>query len=424
MATDKFTCVKRVTLASGRTFQCRAHNMRVLMLCSTLLLLLPLLLLTLPQLAHAQVQIQQSSLRVSRTTADYSPLLPSSFAQCPSGTQHVLAERAIDAPINEAMPIIANISIGCCPNNTYGCWDENDNRLSGCCSEFQPGVPPVCCYNSGRQMFACARYAAQCCGTNVCDSSYACCGNVCCPNGNTDPNNITGVCDIQQVTDPVTNVTVPVVQGCLNPGALERCTVTQTYNVSCPPGSNFSQCPFCKPGQDTCIFPNTSAPLLNQLCYPGDCVRTNITIQNCTTVLVGCTDGVSVLDLPVGCSSTPTLPMCVYTPVGDVPLLIARKPTGYTCCGPFVCSPGMRCCSLNTTTTDSYGAPLTVTTYFGCCPDVPAIECCYNNIMDPTDPRQAANFFCGAAFNSTSCQVDKLRAAAYFGLSLLNRGGS
>lgn len=366
--------------------------------------------------------VQQTSGRVTKTTPDYVPILPSSFAQCPSNTQHVVIERAVSTDIIDSGPsLTVSLSIGCCPNSTYGCWDENENRLTGCCAEYVANTPPVCCYNSFRQMFACAQSPAQCCGDRVCAPGYICCGRTCCPIRNATYLNISGACASRQVYNNVTNNTQTVYDGCrtdLSPPLVDF-TITQTYNVSCPNGT-FSGCPFCEQNQTSCVFPNSSAPFASQQCLAGEAYYYNVTIENCTPLLAGCTDGVSILDFPIGCTNQLSADYCVGFPVGNVPTLVGLKGATDTCCGPFICSQGMRCCSQVINTTDVYGGPLSITKYFGCCQNSTDVQCCYNNIMNSADQRQ--QLFCGASFNSTACQVDKMRSPGYFALSLSNRG--
>ena len=152
---------------------------------------------------HAQSSVvQQTTFRVTPTSPDYVPILPSNYSRCPNNTQHVIIERSINGLV-AGPSITVQLSIGCCPNSTYGCWDENQNRLTGCCGGYTPDVAPVCCYNSQRQMFACAQYASQCCGDRVCAPGYICCGRTCCHMRNATFQDIGDACDDDSDNDGV-----------------------------------------------------------------------------------------------------------------------------------------------------------------------------------------------------------------------------
>lgn len=386
----------------------------------------------------APQQFQPSTLNTALVACNYQTRLnatSSSFALCPTNTCHVVVNRSVSWIAAEAGTTwTANFSIGCCPNKTYGVYDSTDNRLYGCCGEQDlPGIglgAPIPCFNYQRQLIGCTNTATRCCGDRICGKNYVCCGGQCCPD-NTGP--LTGLysldqaCDSTTVRDSQGKETV-YYSGCKDPASLFICEPLINYTVTCPPynaSSEVNECPYCEINVTSCTFPPPNSSFLQLPCgASSDCVKMDAIIVNCSTITSPCTDNVSVVDIPVGCTNKthPPSEVCLYNLDGPIPSLVGDRAPDETCCGPFICSTGMKCCSQDVTTfLNSTGTNSTVTQFYGCCPDVADIECCYNNVMDSTDSNNALNFFCGAAYNSTSCRVDKMRSPLFFAMAQLAR---
>jgi hypothetical protein len=402
----------------------------------TMLSMVVLIALSLTSLAKADEfgqLFQPSTLDVQLVNCDFETIFEDTdFGFCPNRTCHVVIQRVIPwVPAEEGVLYNVNFSIGCCPNTTFGVFDTTDNILYGCCgpSDLDP-IPPVPCFNSQRQMVGCTNYASRCCDEQICGKNYVCCGGQCCPALGLAPYNLNASCALVDRVDPLTGRTASVYSGCIAPESLFVCEPTNIYNVSCPP-VNFSApdgyyCPLCPYPNTTCLFPPQNNSFLQLPCgSSSECVRYDLIINNCSGIILNCTDGVSPIDLPVGCSATSNhSDTCVYTSAGPYPILVGDRAPNETCCGPFICSLGMRCCSLTFETVNLFNTTYNTTEYYGCCPDVPEIECCYNNILNVLDTRKPANFFCGAQYNATSCQVDKLRPALYFAMAQIARNFS
>lgn len=387
-------------------------------------------LLSLSSLCSAQIPppiaLQASTLNAVQTDCTYSSVLDDTFSNCPPNTCHVVIQRAVPWLTAESGVLWqTNLSIGCCPKDLYGIYDSTDNLLYGCCSTTDsPSGVPVPCFNTQRRMIGCTNYASRCCTEQICSKGYVCCGGQCCPALGTDPYSLETSCATQLERDPLTGESISVYRGCIDPSSLFTCQPLTTYSVSCPPydvNDPSITCPFCPYPDITCTFPPPNLPALQLPCgSAGDCIKTNLVIKNCSGVVLGCTDNVSVVDIPVGCSSiADKSDVCVYPSVGTAPILVGDREVGETCCGPYICAPGMKCCSNTTVALNVFEQPFNRTEFFGCCPDVPEISCCYNNIMRVRDTRSTANFFCGSTYNFVPCQVDKMRPPLYFAIARL-----
>lgn len=381
----------------------------------------------------APLEYQPSTLNTALVSCDYQTLInatTSPFALCPPNTCHVVMEKNVPwLDADDGSVYLTNFSIGCCPTDTYGIYDITDNRLYGCCGARTDNVTldvsPVPCFNFERQLIGCTNVASRCCGNQICGKHYVCCGGQCCPElDNSGTYSLEATCETITVEDIFDNE-ITYYSGCKKT-PLFTCEPLITYNVTCPlpiAWTAENTCPYCPYNVSGCTFPPPNSTYLQLPCGDAsDCVANNAIILNCTTITSPCTDGVSYVDIPAGCSNNTHTPsnVCIYGTGNSLSVLIGDRAPDETCCGPFICSTGMRCCSQNITTfQESTGTNITTIEYYGCCPDSPDIQCCYNNIMDPADPRQNYNFFCGAAFNSTACRVDKLRPALYFAMAQL-----
>lgn len=372
------------------------------------------------------VALQASTLNAILANCTYESDLDAAFAACPATTCHVVVQRQVQWPTAELGQLWnVNLSIGCCPEQTYGIYDATDNLLYGCCAPSDtPSQIPVPCFNNRRQMIGCTNYASRCCGDQICGRNYVCCGDQCCPKMGTGQYSLADSCLVVQEENPGTNTQLPTYKGCKY-SPLQICEPTQTYTVNCNPYTvldNSTTCPFCAYPSINCIFPPPNVEALQLPCkFLIDCVKTDLVIQNCSGVVVGCIDNVSTVDIPVGCTDTSLVPqdVCIYPPVGSAPILVGDRGADETCCGPFICSKGMKCCNTTFLAKNIFNQEVNQTQFYGCCLDAPGVECCYNNIMTLSDERQAANFFCGMAFDTVPCQVDKMRPPLYFALARL-----
>lgn len=383
------------------------------------------------------LEFQPSTLNVALVACDHQTYInatESPFVLCPTNTCHVVVNKSVPWLTAEDGTVwTANLSIGCCPNDTFGVYDSTDNRLYGCCGRQAGGyaaLSPIPCFNYQRQMIGCTNVATRCCGDRICGTGYVCCGGQCCPEVSyTELYVLDDACELFTTTDSQ-GKDVTYASGCKQ-SPLFICEPLITYNVTCPPynaSSEIISCPYCEINVTNCTFPPPNSTYLQLPCgAPSDCVKMDAILVNCTTITSPCTDNVSVVDIPVGCTNAShnINNTCIYNLDGPIPSLVGDRAPEETCCGPFICSTGMKCCSQDVTTfINSTGTNSTVTQFYGCCPDVPEIQCCYNNIMDPSDPRQALNFFCGAAYESVPCRVDKMRPALFFAMAQLARNFS
>lgn len=381
-----------------------------------------------------QLVLQPTTLQVQLVDCDYQTIIDpvqSPFALCPDTTCNVVVYQTVawlDAEAGSTW--YANMSVGCCPVDTYGIYDSTDRRLYGCCGpKIKPGgdETPVPCFNYQRQLIGCTNFASRCCGDQICGEHYVCCGEQCCPEGGIpDFYEQDASCSVTEVVDPFSGETTEVYDGCLA-SPLFACQPLNTYNVVCPPFNPLdpvNQCPYCPYGDSTCVFPPPNSAWLDLPCgASSDCVVYDMIIGDCGGLLTGCVDGVSTVDLPAGCTNKlhDATNTCINTNASPLPLFVGDRAADETCCGPFICGKGMRCCSNTTTTPGPSGLFVNTTDYYGCCPDVPEIECCYNNILNPADLRHPLNFFCGAVYDTVPCQVDKMRSPLYFAMAQLLR---
>lgn len=365
---------------------------------------------------------------VTATNDDYDDSDLFEYEQCPPGTSHVFAQLAVGLTIPEVLNTMQSADLGCCPSVSWGSWDTNDNRLYGCCRGFYDNnTQPVFCFNANRQVVGCAASLAQCCGNQICSDNYICCGTQCCPliDGYED---YSASCSVEYMQGPG-GTTVPVLSGCAVP-PLAVCQTNTTYAVTCTNPLSFNACPFCQNDTAPCTWPNATT-FFPMLCAAAqDCVRVPLILPICANATAGwalspCTAGVSPVQKPAGCVDPTTFEfagVCTYAPDDtQVPVVVGPYRINDTCCGPFICSDGMQCCSIYNTSTN-------VTTYYGCCPSsgTPAIQCCYNDIMDATSTNTLRNFFCGIegrlnGVDGVACQVDKLREPAWYVMARANR---
>jgi hypothetical protein len=331
--------------------------------------------------------------------------------QCPNGTGHILF--SVDSFAANG-PMITR-DMGCCPSDYYGCWDDDVNQLLGCC----PADAAVCCINPSGTLVGCATQVGQCCGSTICPVGYGCCsfilmqqypeyyednrtGTICCPtdpaSGDADAKDL--YCDVITVNkDPSDPASFPrsYPAGCLHSFELTL-TYCPSANVSCNASNvdspqNETVCSICGNNTAECLV---SAPI--KCANDTDC-RTFV--YNTTEAQYNATN-VTSMDIVGGCCPG-NLTLCMN---GDNSFQVgcADLSIGYSCCGDHICPPYMKCC----TTLDAANN----TNYLGCCPS--ATDCCIKNVVDPTAPADATDFFCGVAFNGTACEVNKFAEARWY----------
>lgn len=331
--------------------------------------------------------------------------------RCPNTTGHVLFQVE---PYTINGPMITR-DMGCCPTDYYGCWDDDVNQLLGCC----PPDAAVCCVSTTGQLVGCAVQEGQCCGDSICPIGYGCCsyapiqqypeyyydnrtGTVCCPtvpaSGDADAQDL--YCDVVTFNeDPSDPASFPrsYPAGCLHSYeiTLDYCPVeTVNCNVSqTTAGVNSSACDFCGNNTANCSVSN---PI--KCANLTDCRTFNFTLNeeqaNAT--------GVTAVNITGGCCPG-NQTLCVH-PVFYNQIGCADTTLGYSCCGTFICPPLMKCCTST--------GPLNQTNYLGCCPT--PTDCCLRNVANPSLPADTTNFFCGASFNGTSCEVNKFAESQWF----------
>lgn len=331
--------------------------------------------------------------------------------RCPNTTGHVLFQVQ---PYSLNGPGITR-DMGCCPTDYYGCWDDDVNQLVGCC----PPDNSICCVGTTGQFVGCAIQEGQCCADTICPVGYGCCsfvpvqqypeyydanrtGTLCCPTdpaaGDADAKDL--YCEVLTVNDdPSDPASFPrsYPAGCLHSYeiTLDYCPVeTVNCNVSLTTqGDNSTACLFCGNNTANC-----------SVVYPIKCAN----LSDCRTFefvpgeeLANAT-GMSTINITGGCCPG-NQTLCV-NPVFFNQVGCADTDLGYSCCGPFICPPLTKCC-----TTIGY---LNQTNYLGCCPN--PLDCCIKNVADPTATPDSTNFFCGASFNGTSCEVNKFAESQWF----------
>lgn len=396
-------------------------------------------------LAHAQLQTytyqdnpRPSTIVMTPTDPFFSEDDLEADAKCGVGLQHVVALMAITPGLpngQNGSEYTTQLDLGCCPAGHYGCWDQNDNRLLNCCEPID-GLQPVCCFNEAGASVGCARSTTQCCGKSVCPDGYVCCGTTCCPLIGGDYNQLNQSCLIQ-ATNTSDGVLVYQAVDCIAPPPV-ICNTTTSFTVACN-GPGFNLCPFCEPPQILCTWPNASNVFPKRCNLLADCAFRSYPWRRCTGdnmtgwALIPCTENVTQMVIPAGCKqSLNPGNTCMYGGQEQgqgAPYVVGQLRTGQSCCGPYICSAGMQCCSqTNLTNSTINGTMVEQTTYYGCCPvrsSPNPIRCCYNNVIDSADDtRPQGNFFCGASYGTQTCMVDKLREYAWFAVALRNLNGT
>jgi hypothetical protein len=263
----------------------------------------------------------------------------------------------------------------------------------------------------------------QCCEDSICPLGYGCCnywtpdpypdyylanqtGTVCCPTepagGDADAKDL--YCEILTLPpkDPTDLASFPrsFPAGCLLAYVqpLPYCNVTVVNcNASLvADGSNDTVCAPCGNNTAQCNVPN---PI--KCANVSDCQYINVTL---TPAQENATGLMNVSYLSGCCPGNETL--CL-DPVSSSQVGCADTTAGYSCCGSFICPPFTQCC-----TTLSF---INTTQYLGCCPD--GVQCCMNNVAQYTNTTDATDFFCGAPFNGTQCQVNRLAESRWYVLT-------
>lgn len=313
---------------------------------------------------------------------------------CPINTTCVVDDR-FDPP-NQ---LLTAIPVGCCPDNLpQACFrDDAFMGIDGCCRENQ-----ACCYTAAplqRRWIGCAAGQEQCCFNQICPEGYFCCatsfGHTCCPRGTTCfsedfeiysdgpgslgflPANFTALFNVTFLEDlciPIEGQFFPVNFDLNNTNITENrepCggvigdLKPEMWTVTLPNITLFNTTKCGKhmcAENDTCIMRyfngtgmnytlNTSNPAC--IDYNPDPNFVNTWPPACTNVTLSLNENAH----PVGCcpsNHTPCGPYPIsFSPVeAELPQLwnptmgmIGCVGPGETCCNPFICPVGMKCCS-------------------------------------------------------------------------------
>lgn len=310
---------------------------------------------------------------------------------CPVNTSCVVDDR-FDPP-NQ---LLTSVPVGCCPDNlTTGCF-KNDayTGLDGCC-----GPDQICCYTAApleRRWLGCAETQNQCCFNQICPFNYTCCsttfGHTCCPKGTTcfsenweiyvngnglPPVNFTELLNVTFLEDlciPIQGTFSPIRYILNNTNVTENREACEDFLGDLKPTewmvelANLTDFATTKCGRhlcisnDTCVIRYTNATLLNYTLDINNpaCVGNNPNPNYAYWWPKGCTNITRTLDLfehPVGCCPAN------YTPCGQYDISFSPVPAELpqlwspvagmigcaapeeTCCYPFICPSGMKCCS-------------------------------------------------------------------------------
>lgn len=341
------------------------------------------------------------------------------YNRCGNDTSHGNGHVVVDilSLLNENG--LVSSDYGCCPVGYVGCANTLFSGIAGCC----PPDKRHCCLDSVGEFIGCAESPGQCCGDVVCSPGYGCCsgsydvspsdyvplglmGGPCCYTNGSNANFGRDYCETTEiVTEPDFDSDFAI-GGCLSnitsglsycPSDYLKCTNTssQAFNGACA----------------TCNSSITNNTFLVINCQPinpikcgslSECANVTITVGPNITLDSG---AASSYNVPVGCCAA-GLSVCTSVR-NSMPTFVGcyNASGGESCCGTSICAPGMHCCSIFDSTTNS-------TAYIGCCPN--HIDCCYTNPTNTSDFDPVNNFFCGLPYNGTPCQVNKFIPSSYF----------
>lgn len=367
------------------------------------------------------------------------------FARCPNGTEYLISrERSyfqnIDS-LTSASGFPPSESIyeykihGCCQSNSTGCFDEKKQVLYGCCPDNS-----TCCVSS-KTFLGCAHSLNQCCNDRICPDGYGCCGGVpasfydqvasgtatkCCPlPPGADINDKSTYCQAAVIGDVSLANSTKAWTGCLvsYTETLDFCDYRGSYSVLS--GNNtVDWMDFIDAGLVTepCFVDGINTPvcrnLTNKCQDTSECAYFNHVSLG--TDINPYYDEAAVVEYeqvggccPVGTDACVDVgaPSFFGGNEQDIVRGCADPALGETCCGPYVCPIGTRCCSGNETRErlDSTQEQLDLgiatqanyTVYYGCCPT--ELECCNRVERDPENAQFGLRFFCGAPFKNESC---------------------
>lgn len=303
----------------------------------------------------------------------------------------------VDTRYDPPNQMLTSIPVGCCPlESPKGCMKSDGyTGIDGCCGENQ-----TCCYTASplkRRWIGCADHENQCCINQICPANYFCCntnfGHSCCPNGTTCfaqnfqvyvdgpgsiPVNFTELVNVSFTED----YCIPIEGGTtLIQYTLNNTNITENRE-SCGPDvlgdlkpeewmvnlMNFTNFTTEKCGRhlcaenDTCVNRHYNGTLIlyelnmtETICqmYDPNPIYVNIWPSECTISV----PTPRIFEFPVGCCPTN------YTPCGPYNISFEPVPAELphvwtptmgmigcagpdeTCCQPYICPAGMKCCS-------------------------------------------------------------------------------